>query len=107
MDGNMAGGRTVRSMCKCGRFQLMLKEIFNGYPVYKAVCWKCREEGRKHKKDYCEQCGFKPDSMRELDLDHINADGSDNRLENLQTLCKSCHKAKTSLNEEWRWKNEM
>jgi hypothetical protein len=107
MDGNMAGGRVERSMCKCGRFQLMDKGIFNGRPVYKAVCWKCRKEGRQHKKNYCEQCGFKTDNMRELDLDHINADGTDNRPENLQTLCKSCHKAKTILNNEWKPKNEM
>jgi protein-arginine kinase activator protein McsA len=106
MDGNMAG-RTVRSICPCGRNPLMSRGIYRGKQVYKAVCWTCREEGRKHKKDYCEQCGFKTDNMRELDLDHINAKGWDNRPENLQTLCKECHKAKTVLNEEWRWKDEV
>jgi hypothetical protein len=45
------------------------------------------------KQDRCEECGVeewqgKPIS---LPLHHINGNGSDNRLENLQILCPNCH----------------
>jgi hypothetical protein len=59
--------------------------------------------GRKHvkrrllaaglKENRCERCGIEdwlgtPLSMA---LHHVNGDGSDNRLENLQMLCPNCH----------------
>lgn len=34
-----------------------------------------------------------------LEVDHINEDPSDNRMENLQTLCIKCHNNK----HPWRW----
>ena len=45
------------------------------------------------KENRCEACGItewlgKPLSM---ELHHVNGDGSDNRLENLQLLCGNCH----------------
>lgn len=45
------------------------------------------------KENRCEQCGIaqwrgKPLSMH---LHHVNGDGHDNRLENLQLLCGNCH----------------
>ena len=46
------------------------------------------------KQKYCEQCkwakqtesGYLP-----LELDHINGDRHDNRIENLKVLCPNCH----------------
>ena len=57
-----------------------------------------------HRKDYCEnvdgRLGFTCTSTIvnpewQLDADHINGNPSDNRPENIQTLCKCCHPIKT------------
>lgn len=49
-------------------------------------------EGLKNKA--CEMCGwaqYSPDGRLPLELDHINGDRHDNRLENLRVLCPNCH----------------
>ena len=46
------------------------------------------------KEDRCEMCGIGNEwngKPLTLQLDHINGDHSDNRLENLQILCPNCH----------------
>ncbi len=45
----------------------------------------------------CERCGLEEwlGGRAPLELDHINSDHSDNRLENLQILCPNCHAVKT------------
>lgn len=58
----------------------------------------CRQdEGYKlHRKTYCEKCG--PDVSYhpcQLDVDHIDADHSNDAEDNLQTLCANCHRLKT------------
>ena len=50
------------------------------------------ESGRKLPK--CELCGWSEiskDGRIPLELDHINGDHNDNRLENLRILCPNCH----------------
>ena len=46
------------------------------------------------KPQYCENCGWAErtkDGYLPLELDHINGDRHDNRLENLRILCPNCH----------------
>lgn len=46
------------------------------------------------KKQKCELCSWQkmsPDGRIPLELDHINGDRHDNRIENLRILCPNCH----------------
>ena len=46
------------------------------------------------KKRECEKCGWckiSLDGRIPLELDHVNGDRHDNRLENLRVLCPNCH----------------
>ena len=57
------------------------------------------------KKPECELCGWAEKSLDgriPVELDHINGDHSDNRLENLRILCPNCH----SLQPTHRGKNK-
>lgn len=57
-------------------------------------------EGLKDKK--CESCTLTKwlEKQIPLELDHINGDASDNRIENLRILCPNCH----ALTETYRGK---
>ncbi len=46
------------------------------------------------KQPQCEICGWSeisPDGRIPVELDHINGDHHDNRIENLRVLCPNCH----------------
>lgn len=49
------------------------------------------------KQPKCEECGWakrSPDGRVPIELDHINGDRYDNRIENLRVLCPNCHSLK-------------
>jgi 5-methylcytosine-specific restriction endonuclease McrA len=56
---------------------------------------KARRPYRQHVKNLCEMCGFIPEHICQLDVDHIDGNHKNNALENLQTLCANCHRLKT------------
>jgi Zn finger protein HypA/HybF involved in hydrogenase expression len=59
----------------------------------------------KLKPNFCEQCKWAKKTSEgkvPLELDHINGDKRDNRLENLRILCPNCH----SLTPTYRGRNK-
>jgi len=67
---------------------LVSNSNFQSYKLKKRLF----SEGLKHPR--CEECGWarrSTDGRLPLELDHINGDRHDNRLENLRILCPNCH----------------
>ena len=48
-------------------------------------------ESRKHRGLHCSKCGKVPPNLKQLHVHHKNGDWKDNRPENYETLCMSCH----------------
>lgn len=56
----------------------------------------------------CEECGWSKmssDGRVPVELDHINGDRWDNRLENLRILCPNCHSLKPTHRGRNKYKN--
>ena len=72
------------------------------FPSYKL---KKRLFQAKIKLEKCEECGWNQKAVEgysPVELDHINGDATDNRIENLRILCPNCH----SLQSTHRGKNK-
>lgn len=71
-----------------------LQDVFDGIETMSTGSLKYRlvQEGYKELK--CEECGLGEEwngKLLVLELDHINGNSKDNRLENLRILCPNCH----------------
>ncbi|PIQ77478.1 hypothetical protein COV82_04325 [Candidatus Peregrinibacteria bacterium CG11_big_fil_rev_8_21_14_0_20_46_8] len=74
-----------------------LKDILKRNSPFQSFKLKKRlfNAGLKEKK--CEECGWSKitaDGYLPLELDHVNGDRHDNRIENLRILCPNCHSLK-------------
>ena len=52
----------------------------------------------KHKKAFCEDCGFVAVHPCQLDVDHIDGNRANDDPVNFRTLCANCHRLKTHIN---------
>lgn len=74
-----------------------LDQIMTKNSNYQSFKLKQRLFRSKMKPEHCEECKWAKhsvDGYLPLELDHINGDKTDNRLENLRVLCPNCHSLK-------------
>lgn len=79
----------------------------HGFTTYRKYCRYCHEAlyyrpWLLHRKNTCEKCGFVPEWIGQLDVDHIDGNQKNNDPSNLQTLCANCHRLKTYLCEDYK-----
>ena len=82
-----------------------IKDILVRDSNFQSFKLKKRLFKEKLKNEKCEICGWAKrsiDGRIPLELDHINGDHHDNRINNLRILCPNCH----SLQETHRGKNK-
>jgi hypothetical protein len=83
-----------KGMRGIGRPRLELKDVLVNNSYFQSFKLKKRLFAAKMKPEHCEMCGWSKrsgDGRLPLELDHINGDSNDNRLENLRVLCPNCH----------------
>lgn len=74
-----------------------IEKILVNNSDYQSFKLKKRLFEAKMKLKRCEECGWSKtakDGRLPLELDHINGNSRDNRLENLRVLCPNCHSLK-------------
>lgn len=93
-----------KGMIGIGKPLYSMDEILVRNSLYQSHKLKIRLFQDSLKKPQCELCGWAKradDGRLPLELDHINGDRNDNRLENIRILCPNCH----SLQPTHRAKN--
>jgi 5-methylcytosine-specific restriction endonuclease McrA len=94
---NDIGGTIERKTCGCGKPTASKGIDLKGRRRYRSSCDSCRYKSVKKRRSYCEWCFVKSKNGVVLDIDHIDGDRSNNKLSNLQTLCRTCHVRKTKI----------
>ena len=69
--------------------EVFVKDCYRKTDVLKKII--LRDNLKKYKCEKCENKGVWMNEEVVLELDHINGDNKDNRLENLRFLCPNCH----------------
>ena len=97
----------TRPLCNCGNVKEMQGYSPYGTVMYRSSCTTCRKRGKRQKADKCSKCGFIPEDLVQLDVDHIDGNRCNNDPSNIQTLCANCHRLKTKQNMDWKKKNDQ
>jgi len=95
--GHFKGKAWNRGLKGIGKPIIPLAKILKRNSLFQSFKLKKRLFDGGIKKQYCEECGWNKrseDGYLPLELDHINGDRHDNRLENLRILCPNCHSLK-------------
>ncbi|PIP55959.1 MAG: hypothetical protein CO183_01080 [Candidatus Zambryskibacteria bacterium CG_4_9_14_3_um_filter_42_9] len=80
-----------------GRYLYQMTDLLISDSSYQSFKLKQRLFLDGIKNPQCEECGWckkSEDGRIPLELDHINGNNRDNRLENLRVLCPNCHSLK-------------
>ena len=92
--GHFTGQAWNKGKRGIGKPRLPLEKILVVDSTYQSFKLKKRLMAAGLKQPRCEECGwakFSEDGRLPLELDHINGNSGDNRLENLRILCPNCH----------------
>lgn len=90
----MAWNKGLRGI---GKPRKDLTKILTVNSTFQSFKLKKRLFAANLKQKCCEECGWNEiseDGRLPLELDHINGNHADNRLENLRVLCPNCHSLK-------------
>ena len=95
--GHFKGKGWSKGLKGIGKPKLSLEEIMVEGSFFQSFKLKKRLYLANLKAQRCEECGWAEKSLDgriPLELDHINGNSHDNRLENLRILCPNCHSLK-------------
>lgn len=107
----------TRPLCACGNLTMKRMPLADslGTARYHTVCSACQGYNRRYARreyrhgqdlSFCSACGHKAYDSCQMDVDHIDGNSKNHEPSNLQVLCASCHRLKTRLEQNHKWKRE-